>query len=36
MNVIQFAAFHPLFYLHHCNMDRLYELHLATNPQAQV
>ncbi|GAX77217.1 hypothetical protein CEUSTIGMA_g4663.t1 [Chlamydomonas eustigma] len=36
MSVVQFAAFHPIFFLHHCNLDRLYETHLATNPHAQA
>ena len=25
---LQFAAFHPIFWLHHCNVDRIYEKYL--------
>eukprot|EP00039_Didymoeca_costata_P028698 m.21974 g.21974 ORF g.21974 m.21974 type:complete len:973 (-) comp7306_c0_seq1:76-2994(-) len=28
MNNINFAAYHPIFWLHHCNVDRLYEGYL--------
>jgi len=24
----QYAAFHPIFFLHHCNVDRIYEKHV--------
>ena len=29
MLAINFAAYHPIFYLHHCNVDRVYEAYLA-------
>ena len=25
---VQFAAFHPIFFLHHANVDRIYEKHV--------
>jgi hypothetical protein len=28
MTSVTFAAFHPVFFLHHCNIDRLYEGYL--------
>ncbi|KXZ51823.1 hypothetical protein GPECTOR_11g263 [Gonium pectorale] len=28
MTSVSFAAFHPIFFLHHCNVDRLYEAYL--------
>jgi len=28
MTSLRYAAFHPIFYLHHCNVDRIYEKHL--------
>ena len=35
MNVIDFAAYHPLFWLHHCNIDRLYESYIAIHGRAE-
>lgn len=29
------AAYHPIFYLHHCNIDRLYEAYLQVDDDAQ-
>ena len=31
MSTIEFAAYHPIFWLHHCNIDRIYEGFLAKN-----
>lgn len=31
MTSIDYAAFHPLFFLHHCNVDRIYEAYLAND-----
>ena len=28
------SSFHPVFWLHHCNVDRLYEAYLHHNPDA--
>ena len=28
MTSLRYAAFHPIFFLHHCNIDRLYEKYL--------
>eukprot|EP00038_Savillea_parva_P010861 m.193324 g.193324 ORF g.193324 m.193324 type:complete len:873 (-) comp18898_c0_seq1:157-2775(-) len=28
MSSVQFAAFHPIFFLHHCQVDRIYEKYL--------
>ncbi|EFJ42429.1 hypothetical protein VOLCADRAFT_121539 [Volvox carteri f. nagariensis] len=28
MSSVSFAAFHPIFFLHHCNVDRLYDTYL--------
>ena len=36
MRSLMHAAFHPAFWLHHCNIDRLYEAYLAYNPHAQA
>ena len=33
MKSLMHAAFHPLFWLHHCNIDRLYEAYLENNPE---
>jgi hypothetical protein len=35
MRSLMHAAFHPAFWLHHCNIDRLYEAYLNHNPHAQ-
>lgn len=35
MKSLMHAAFHPLFWLHHCNIDRLYEAYLENNPDSQ-
>ena len=31
MASLGWAAFHPIFYLHHCNVDRIYSAYLATS-----
>ena len=31
-----YAAFNPIFWLHHCNIDRLYESYIAINGASQV
>lgn len=36
MSVVDFAAFHPIFFLHHCQIDRLFEAHLTVNKEAKV
>lgn len=36
MSVVDFAAFHPIFFLHHCQIDRLFEAHLLVNKEAKV
>lgn len=33
LSSLQFASFHPLFYLHMCNVDRLYEKRIFTEGQ---
>lgn len=35
MASLMHAAFHPLFWLHHCNIDRLYEAYLANHPDSR-
>ena len=30
-----YAAFYPAFFLHHCNVDRLYEAYLRAHPDSQ-
>merc|ERR1719317_1363789 len=35
MTTIPFAAFQPLFYLHHCNIDRQYEKYLELHDDTQ-
>lgn len=35
MASIQFAAFHPVFFLHHCNIDRIYEGYIKVDSDAQ-
>ena len=35
MGYNQFAAFDPVFFMHHCNIDRLYEQYLRENPAAE-
>lgn len=32
---VEFAAFHPLFWLHHCNVDRVYEKYIQSEPDSQ-
>lgn len=34
MASVEFAAFHPIFFLHHCNVDRIYEGYLKVDPNA--
>lgn len=34
MSTFTHSPFHPMFYLHHCNVDRLYEVWLQANPAA--
>ena len=29
MTSLRYSAFHPIFFLHHCNVDRIYEKHLS-------
>ena len=36
MRSLMHAAFHPAFWLHHCNIDRLYEAYLSHNPSART
>jgi len=33
---VEFAAFHPIFWLHHCNVDRTYERYLQLEPDSQT
>ena len=35
MESLRFAAHHPLFWLHHCNVDRFYEAYLGYHPDSQ-
>ena len=35
MTTTSFAAYHPIFFLHHCNVDRLYEAYLKYHPDSQ-
>ena len=35
LSSLQFAAFHPSFFLHHCNIDRIYEGYLKVDSDAQ-
>jgi hypothetical protein len=35
MSVVSYAAFHPIFWLHHCNIDRFFEAHLKVNKEAK-
>ena len=35
MASVEFAAFHPIFFLHHCNVDRIYEGYLKVDPNAE-
>jgi hypothetical protein len=35
MTSIKYAAFHPIFFLHHCNVDRLYEKHVSMESQQE-
>ena len=34
MPSVRLAAFHPIFFLHHCNVDRIYESYLKENPDS--
>ena len=36
MASVEFAAFHPIFFLHHCNVDRIYEGYLKVDSDAQA
>ena len=36
MATVEFAAFHPIFFLHHCNVDRIYEGYLKVDSDAQA
>jgi hypothetical protein len=36
MNSVPVAAFDPTFWLHHCNVDRLYQKYLTLNPNAMA
>lgn len=31
----RFAAFHPIFFLHHCNVDRIYEGYIDEQPDSR-
>ena len=35
MTTTSYAAFYPAFFLHHCNVDRLYEAYLQAHPDSQ-
>ena len=35
MTTTSFAAYYPAFFLHHCNVDRLYEAYLRAHPDSQ-
>ena len=35
MNIVEFAAFDPIFWIHHSNIDRLYESYLRINLDAE-
>ena len=28
MNSVKFASYHPIFFLHHCQIDRIFETYL--------
>lgn len=34
MSSVSFAAFHPIFFLHHCHVDRVYERYLIVEPDS--
>lgn len=34
MTSVGFAAFHPIFFMHHCQVDRVYESYLRTEPDS--
>lgn len=34
MTSVSFAAFHPIFFMHHANVDRVYEQHLRLEPDS--
>lgn len=36
MSTVKYAAFDPLFWLHHCNVDRLYESYITLNPDSKM
>jgi peptidoglycan hydrolase-like protein with peptidoglycan-binding domain len=36
MTSTRFASFHPIFHLHHCNVDRLHESYLQAQGRAEV
>ena len=35
MSSVNYASFHPIFFLHHCAIDRVYERYLAMEPDSQ-
>ena len=35
MATVEFAAFHPIFFLHHCNVDRVYEGYIKADPDSE-
>jgi len=35
MTSVAYAAFHPIFFLHHCNVDRIYEAYIAEQPDSR-
>jgi len=36
MSTVKYAAFDPMFWLHHCNVDRLYESYIAVHPDSKA
>mmetsp|Transcript_46962 Transcript_46962/g.60347 ORF Transcript_46962/g.60347 Transcript_46962/m.60347 type:complete len:683 (-) Transcript_46962:81-2129(-) len=36
MTSVYYAAFHPIFFLHHCNVDRVYESYIKQHPDSQA
>eukprot|EP00961_Rhodomonas_salina_P110398 1485706-Rhodomonas_salina.1 len=35
MTSVRYAAFHPVFFLHHCNVDRIYQRHVTSEGPAE-
>ncbi len=36
MTSVNYAAFHPIFFLHHCNVDRIYERYLTIETDSRL